>query len=259
MIRLNGLAVETGQSSHVGKVRSINEDSLLCRPESGLWVVSDGMGGHAAGDFASQTVVSQLASVGQASGLEDLEARVLTRLAQANHLVRRHAERLGVGSIGATVVALLLAEGHASFLWSGDSRIYRVRQGRAERMTRDHTEVMDLLDSGAITPEQARVWPRRNVITRAIGVAEVPSVDLARQQVFDQDAFCLCSDGVTEYLSDEEIRQEVGGADPQLACERIISTVLDRGARDNATVVIVSCRVVPGEVEEFDDVTARVG
>ena len=245
---------ETGQATDVGRVREVNEDSFLSRPDSGLWVVADGMGGHAAGDFASQTIVHELFSIGVPGSAEDLRMRFMERLSRANDAILAHAAELDRGSIGATVVALLVHGTDYACIWSGDSRIYRLRDGRLEQQTRDHTEVRALVDAGSITQEEAVNWPRRNVITRAIGVFETPECEMVTDSLKLGDTFLLCSDGLTEHLSDAEIADFLAHHDAQGACDRMIAETLARGARDNVTVIVMRC--LPPPEPELDAFTA---
>ena len=242
---------DTGARSDVGRVRDHNEDSLLARPDFGLWVVADGMGGHAAGDFASQTIVAELAEIGVPGSLEDLQARSMLRLGQATRAIQARAAALGGVTVGATLVALLIHEDQFACLWAGDSRIYLLRGGRLYRLTEDHTEVQQLLSAGAITAEQARVWPRRNVITRAIGIGQAVEPDTVSGVIKDGDRLLLCSDGLTEHLTDAEI---AGFAGRRLSAESVaqalINETLQRGARDNVSVIVVDCLARPGEVDE---------
>ena len=246
---------ETGELSDVGCRRSINEDSLLARPDCGLWVVSDGMGGHTAGDFASQAIVGELETIGHAASPEDLEARFMERIVRANETIVAHAAELDRGTIGATLVALLVNGDDFACAWSGDSRAYLLRDGHFNQQTRDHTEVRDLLDAGAITPEEAANWPRKNVITRAIGVADLPSVDIVTGKLKLDDTFVLCSDGLTEHLADEEIAQFASTLPPREACAAMVQETLDRGARDNVTVIAIRCLPAPPP-EDDDDMPA---
>lgn len=245
---------DTGRATDVGCVREINEDSNEILPESGLWVVADGMGGHAAGDYASQTIVGELGSIGVPSTPDDLQARFMERLTRAHHAIRDHAETLGQGSIGATVAALLIHGVDYACLWSGDSRVYRVREGVLTQQTRDHTEVMALLDSGVINEEEARNWPRKNVITRAVGVSELPEIDVVSNTLEGGDVFCLCSDGLTEHLEDHEIAAFLSNPSAQGACDAMVAQVIERGAKDNVTVIVVRCSENPERLEaEVED------
>ncbi len=235
----------TGQATDVGCVREINEDSFLTRPESGVWVVADGMGGHAAGDYASQLIVRELFSVGVPASADDLQARFMERLVRANDLIFQHAAELGAGSIGATVAALLIYDGDFACIWSGDSRVYLLRAGQISQQTRDHTEVQLLLDSGTISAEEAVNWPRKNVITRAVGVTQAPECDVVGGKIELGDRFLLCSDGLIEYLSDAEIAGILANHEPQDACDHMVQETLNRGAKDNVTVIIIHCQAPP--------------
>ncbi len=234
---------ETGAVTHQGCVRDHNEDGFLVLPERGLWLVADGMGGHYGGEFASSAIVSHLESIGRASSAPDLQARFVDRISAANAAIQQHSRESHGVTIGATVAALLAYENHFACVWSGDSRIYLLRDGQLSQVSRDHTEVQDLLDSGAITAEQAENWPRRNVITRAIGVRPEVQLDHIYGTLRDRDRFLLCSDGLTGHVEDAEIRDALSGRSPQAACEALLGLTLERGASDNVTVVVVRCAV----------------
>ncbi|MBE1283404.1 MAG: SpoIIE family protein phosphatase [Rhodobacteraceae bacterium] len=242
---LEGLmGFETCHRSDVGRVRTLNEDSVLSQPQSGLWLVADGMGGHTAGDFASQTIVREMQSVGIPTGAADLHARFVARLAHANSLIRCQSEQLGGGTVGSTIAALLIQQDHFACIWSGDSRVYRMRGNRLTRVTRDHTEVQALLDAGSITREQAETWPRKNVITRAIGVTPAPECDMVEGALLNADLFLLCSDGLTEYYSDGELAEVLfSGATGSLErlCNQLVDTALARGGKDNVSALLVRC------------------
>lgn len=241
---------ETGQATDVGCLRQVNEDSLLSRPDYGMWVVADGMGGHAAGDFASQTIVAELDSIGLAVSPDDLHARFSERLARANDTIRAHAAELGRGSIGATVAALLVHDTHFACVWSGDSRIYLMRDGHLVQQSKDHTEARALLEAGSITAEEAANWPRKNIITRAVGVSDTPECELIAGELQLGDFFLICSDGLNEHLSDGEIAAFLSGAAPQDACAGLIDETLRRGARDNVTVIAMRCSDPPPPAED---------
>lgn len=232
---------ETGAVTHDGCVRDHNEDRFLTAPNLGIWLVADGMGGHFGGDVAAQAIVDRVETVSQASSAPDLRARFLDRVALANADIRAHSTRNEGATIGATLAALLIHEAHFSCSWCGDSRIYLLRDGTLSQVSRDHTEAQELLDSGAITAEQAENWPRKNVITRAIGVYEEAGIDHVTGTLNDRDAFLLCSDGLTGHLQDDEILSMMRGQPSQAACEALLAETLRRGASDNVTIVIVRC------------------
>ncbi|MEM8592044.1 MAG: protein phosphatase 2C domain-containing protein [Pseudomonadota bacterium] len=236
---------ETAVRTDVGCVRKLNEDSVLELPEAGLWVVADGMGGHTAGDFASQTIVAELETVGVPAGALDLKSRFLERLTTANTRIVRHAEELGSGAIGSTIAALLIQQDKYAAIWSGDSRVYRFRGGELVQITRDHTEVQSLLDSGQITQVEAENWPRKNVITRAIGVTERPECDMVQDSLMDADIFLICSDGLTEYFEAPELARllsEIGHGPLEPLCHSLVETALERGGKDNTSVILLRCR-----------------
>lgn len=239
---------ETSAATHQGCVRAANEDSYLLRPGCGLWVVSDGMGGHQAGHIASALVVEELGHV--SNGANDLGtaggflAECTRGLVAANARLRAQAHSMNLGLIGATVVLLVIRGGAFACIWSGDSRIYRVRAGAIAQLTRDHSEAEDLVARGVISRAEARNWPRRNVVTRAIGVFDEPELEIADGQVEPGDTFVLCSDGLTLHVEDEEIRDLVAGGAAE-AADALVRLALQRGGRDNVTVVVVRC-VPPG-------------
>jgi protein phosphatase len=229
---------ETGAATHVGKVRSRNEDSYLTQPQAGLWAVADGMGGHEDGDLASQSVVAALKSITGANSADELLTLCESQIFDANTRLQEISRQRGIVT-GTTVVILLAFDGYFASLWCGDSRLYMVRQGQITQVSRDHTEVQDLLSSGAITPQEAENWAGRNVITRAIGVFEIPELELSSDPLNANDIFIMCTDGLTHHVHDAEILQCVSSGTPQQACDRLIALTLERGAVDNVTVVVV--------------------
>ncbi len=249
---------ETGAASHTGKVRDHNEDSFLVQVEAGVWLVADGMGGHEAGDFASRSIAESVASIGKPVSAPDLQARFMDRILRAHQVIQSQSERMGGATIGATLVALLTFDRHFACIWSGDSRIYLLRQGQFQQVTVDHTEVQELLRTGAITPEQAATWPRRNVITRAIGVSDQPRTDERSGALLDGDTFLLCSDGLTEHVADQEMATILFGQAPQDACDALINLTLARGAHDNVTVVVVRCLDRQADLQEAEPRAAPV-
>lgn len=247
---------DTGAASHPGRVRNHNEDCFLTRPASGVWLVADGMGGHKAGDFASRTIVENANWVGIPTSAMDLKVRFLERLNLAHEDIRRHSASLDGATVGATVAALLVFEHHFACIWSGDSRVYLMREGTLHQMTTDHTEVNELLRMGTINPEQAANWPRKNVITRAIGVFDSPETDETYGTLQPGDTFLLCSDGLTGHVADEEIAAYLLQPGAQAICDKLIALTLERGARDNVTVIVARC---DADAMEDDDERTRPG
>lgn len=223
----------------VGKVRKLNEDSVLDLPELGLWVVADGMGGHAAGDFASGAIVSALAGIARPASLGELLSEVRQRLQAVNRQLNQEARSRREQVIGSTVVALLVFGGHAVVVWAGDSRAYRFHQGKLTRLTRDHSQVEELVTLGLLAPEQAEGHPAANVITRAVGVADSLDLDSEMFAIAEGDSFLLCSDGLYRELDDNAIKAALELSDCSQSCEVLIEAALAQQARDNVSVIVV--------------------
>lgn len=233
----------TGAVTHQGCVRDHNEDRYIADVRAGVWAVADGMGGHQGGEYASGSIVDNLSSIGVSASAPDLQARFLDRLERANAYIQALSQERGGAIIGSTVVAILVYEKEFACVWSGDSRAYRLRDGQLRQITRDHTEAQELLDRGVISAEEAANWPRKNVITRAVGVASHVSYDVVSGQIKDGDQFLLCSDGLTGHVEDEEIRHALLHNAPQEACNALVNMTLERGASDNVTVVTLRASV----------------
>lgn len=232
------LPIDSFGVSHQGCVRDHNEDNYLIEPQTGLWVVADGMGGHEAGEVAAASIVDHLATIGIASSAPDLRARFEDRLSRANAEIRDISRSRGI-TIGSTFAALLAMDGRFACLWAGDSRIYLVRNGSIFQVSKDHTEVQELLDRGMISAEEARNWPRRNVITHAVGVSDELEIDFQQGELMAGDVFVLGTDGLTAHVSDAEIEVAVRSATPRAACQTLLDMVLARGGTDNVTIVLV--------------------
>ena len=221
----------------VGAIRKNNEDAFLNRPDLGVWAVADGMGGHAAGDVASRLVVDRLEQLPANGSLSTVVDAAEDQLLEANRklltLAMKHKER----TIGSTAVVLVARDRHAACLWAGDSRLYRIRGRRIEQVMQDHAMVEDLVESGLISREQAVGHPQANRITRAIGAMPSLFVDLELFAIRPGDIYLLCSDGLYKELSNEEILTTLGG--DEQAVDKLVKLAMERGARDNVTVVTV--------------------
>jgi protein phosphatase len=236
------LSFETGAVSHPGRVRTHNEDNLVLRPEFGLWAVADGMGGHQNGALASATVAARLSAIGRAGSAAELLAQLERSVLEANAELRRQIRVNAGATMGSTLAVLLVHGRHFACVWSGDSRIYLIRGGRITQVSRDHTEAQDMIERGVLTAEEARSWPRRHVITRAIGVHDKPELEIDNGELQGGDVFVLCSDGLTDHVRDEEILREAATAGAQPACDALLALTLERGASDNVTVIVVRYR-----------------
>jgi protein phosphatase len=223
----------------VGLVREVNEDAWLDQPERGVWAVADGMGGHSAGDFASRMVVDALSNVPPPNSLEGFVTDTRARLQAVNHQLRAEVKIRGVDLIGSTVAVLLASGRHCGYLWAGDSRIYLYRNGRLRLLTRDHNRLEELKARGLITAEEAADHPGRSGITRAVGTLPVLDLDERAVEVNDGDVFLLCSDGLTNEVSEQEIAGALLSGNCQQASNTLIDLALKRGGRDNVSAVVV--------------------
>lgn len=234
------LGFRSAGRTHEGRVRRLNEDSLLEAPQLGLWAVADGMGGHAAGEVASRRVVEALATLPAPASGFGFVRDAGEALKRANAELIAFAAGRGADVVGSTVVVLLAVDGHWACLWAGDSRGYLFRDGRLSRLTRDHSLVQELVDKGALTPAEARASRRGNVITRAVGVDPVLELEMAQGPTQAGDLFLLCSDGLTGVLEDREIETLLARTPSLEACaERLVEAALERSAPDNVTAVLV--------------------
>ena len=225
--------------SHVGKVRRVNEDSILSLPDQKIWVVSDGMGGHEAGDFASQTVVEAIAAIPGDQPPADMMRGLRAAVMHAHETIRAETARRGAKVVGATVVALMLTDGHFVAFWAGDSRLYRFREGGIEMLTTDHSTVAALVAAGGMTWDEAEHHPQSNAITRAVGVGEVLDLDKVRGEVRPGDRYLICSDGLTKYVGFETLRRIATTTPIETVCERLLQLALDGGGADNISLIVV--------------------
>jgi serine/threonine protein phosphatase PrpC len=227
--------------SHVGRIRANNQDSGYAGTQ--LFVVADGMGGHAGGDVASAIALKRVMEADKSyASANDAEFALHASLIAANSLlaetVFEHPELTGMGT---TVSAILRSGNELAIAHIGDSRIYLLRDGALKQITADHTFVQRLVDSGRITPEEAAVHPRRSVLMRVLGDVDAsPEIDTTVHDTLPGDRWLLCSDGLSSYVSDEKIEVVLTGlANTREAADRLVKESLDQGAPDNVTVVLV--------------------
>ncbi len=224
--------------SDVGKVRKLNEDSGLDRPEAKLWAVADGMGGHSAGDLASQMIVNSLAKVKPSTSLSEHVDFVEHSILGVNN--RLHdLSRAQNQTSGSTVIVLLGGERHCVFMWAGDSRLYRLRDGSLVQLTTDHTQAELYIERGLISRESAVDHPSGNMVTRAVGAAADLYLDIDIVEMVAGDRFLLCSDGLDKHVSDLEIESAMQSGEPQTIVDTLVEMTLSRGATDNVTVCVV--------------------
>ncbi len=230
----------SAQATDVGAKRKINEDNMLSRSDIGLWVVADGMGGHAAGDVASQEVVNAMMQLKESVDLADFVDAVEDKLLAVNYQLRKHGqESLGGRTLGTTVVSLFLLDTMGACIWAGDSRAYLYRDGELSRISHDHSAVQEMIDAGVITHEQAAFHPHRNVITRAVGGSENLYPEVRVFTVKPNDWYILCSDGFYNELSEELIAENLIHATPEESVRILMEKSLANGALDNVTLIVI--------------------
>jgi len=230
----------------VGMIRSGNEDnfSVDASPTRGIFIVADGMGGHAAGEVASEMAVQivqrELAPIRDLDG-EDVVQRVATALKRANRAIHdRTLTEMDKQGMGTTVSALMVAGSRYLIGQVGDSRVYLLRDNGFSQLTKDHSYVQEQVDAGFLTPEQARYHPYSNVITRCVGAGNDVEPDIYRGEANAGDLFLVASDGLTGMVDDRRLAQLLGSrADPDRKVQSLIAEANGRGGLDNITAIIV--------------------
>lgn len=229
--------------THSGSVRAVNEDSALARDDAALWLVADGMGGHAHGDWASQTVAAQMAAVDMSVPAAERGPAIMAALKAGNAAIVDASARAGA-QMGTTAVVLHL-EGHDLLcLWVGDSRAYRFRRGGLSQITRDHSVVQELIDRGTLTPDEAELHPMAHVLSRAVGTEADLRADAFSDTAQPGDAYLLCTDGLTKVVPEDVIARLLRLPSVNAAADRLVAETLARGAPDNVTVIVVSVEEV---------------
>lgn len=233
-------------ATDVGQVRPNNEDAVLVDTALGLAVLADGMGGYNAGEVASrlccETIHAALREVvGARTG--DQRGALLHAVDQANRRVHDDAQRHTAHRGMATTVVVVLVQGARLTVGHvGDSRLYRLRQGQLAQLTRDHTLVQEHVEAGLLSPAGARVTGYRNLVTRAIGIAPWVEVEVAEHVVQPGDTYLLCSDGLTDMLTEAEIARILCRAGPLArAADALIAAANAAGGRDNVAVALIHC------------------
>ena len=224
--------------THIGLVRPSNQDALLMQPGAyGLFGVADGMGGHKAGDVASRMAVTL---VGEALENRQPEADLLrSAIEKANaRIFEAQLEDDALHGMGTTMTAIWEDENRILLGHVGDSRAYRLRDGQISQVSQDHSMVAELVRSGAITEEEARRHPYRNIITRAVGTSLSVQVDLTELDKRPGDVYLICSDGLSEYVDEEQMRKVLTSRPLDAAADTLLQMALDGGGRDNISLVL---------------------
>ncbi len=225
--------------SHVGLVRKVNEDALLTLPEQRIFVVADGMGGHAAGDVAAQTVVDAVAALPLDSAPADQMRALRQAVMDAHQTILAEIANRDGAIMGATVVALMISGAHFVCFWAGDSRLYRLRGGEIELLTADHSVVGALVAAGQMTWDEAEHHPQSNTITRAVGVGDTLELDKIRGDVERGDRYLICSDGLNKYAGLNTLRDAMQDAPLETVTDKLLGIALKGGGADNISIVVV--------------------
>lgn len=235
----------------VGSVRTVNEDAVLARPEIGLWAVADGMGGHKVGDIASSKIIAALDVIRDCRRLSECLEVIEDCLTDVNQLMLEYAQIMfDGGTMGSTVVAAVIKGRVGACVWVGDSRLYRFRNQKLLQLTRDHSQMEEMIALGLVSREESENHPNRNVITRAVGVEPQLYLDVTLFTTQVGDTFLLCSDGLYNTLSEDELIQGLSLRDVDQCAQYLMGRALEKGARDNVSVIVVKGN--PGKIPATD-------
>ncbi|HAG97643.1 MAG TPA: Stp1/IreP family PP2C-type Ser/Thr phosphatase, partial [Ktedonobacter sp.] len=244
------LRLEVAQLTDVGRKREHNEDNMayvipkdpqVMAKKGALFIVADGMGGHAAGEVASEIAVDTVSNVYYQDDSDDAASSLLHAIKRANALIhQRAAENMLRSGMGTTCVAAVLRGNMAYIANVGDSRAYLVRNGQVKQVSQDHSWVAEQVRAGLLTEDQARTHAQRNVITRCLGTQADVEIDVFPEQLEDKDALVLCTDGLSGLVSDDEIRRIVGQSVPQDSVYHLVQRANENGGPDNITAIVIS-------------------
>lgn len=224
-----------------GRQREQNEDAMAVLLHISCAILADGMGGHNAGEVASSMAIELMTAILQQTAGVPAAARLETAI-QAAHagIYEKSTSSLRFQGMGTTAVVTCIERNRLTFAHVGDSRLYRWRKGRLEQLTHDHSLQQEFIDKGLCTPEEAPSKVGRNILTRALGLDGPLEVDVGSTDIQDKDRYLLCSDGLHEMASDEEIATWLGrGFDAETTCEALVDLANTHGGRDNITVVLI--------------------
>lgn len=226
-------------TTHVGHKRKVNEDSILTLPDQRVWVVSDGMGGHEGGDFASQAVVDSIAMIDPGLEPVQLMSELRSSIARAHRAIRFESDSRGGATMGATIVTMLVSGNHFAAFWAGDSRLYRLQNGEIELLTTDHSLVADLVMAGHMSWDEAEQHPQSNAVTRAVGVGDELELDKIRGEILPGDRFLLCSDGLTKYATFDMLQRILTREPLETVADKLQQLALDGGGADNISIIVI--------------------
>lgn len=245
---------QLGGKTDVGRVRELNEDCIHTNKALGFVVLADGMGGHQGGEIASAMAVASIAQDLESAnaslnkGSDEQQQQAIADLLDASinkanaEIFLTSEENDHYRGMGTTVVVALTHENRLHFAHVGDSRLYRIRKGELQQLTKDHSLINELLDQGYFkTLEEAQQAGQKNVITRAVGIGESVQVDVGLSDVQENDLFLLCSDGLNDMISDQEISDTLNDFQGELehTMEALIKKACEAGGRDNVSVMLL--------------------
>ncbi|HEY5712268.1 MAG TPA: PP2C family serine/threonine-protein phosphatase [Allosphingosinicella sp.] len=230
--------IQSASLTHEGKVRTRNEDSFCVRDKDGLWAVADGMGGHEGGEWASGRIVDELGLIAMDQGFEAACDAAAAAVGAANEAILAEARERGK-QMGSTVVLLIVDGTRYAILWVGDSRAYLLRDSALTQLSRDHSQVQEMVDRGLMTAEQAVGHPMGHILSRAVGVREEVVVDKVVGEVRPGDVFLLCSDGLYGYVDESDIDGLLSREAPDRALKQLVDMTLENGAPDNVTGITI--------------------
>ena len=236
----NNFQIYSHGVTDTGHVRTKNEDSILVNDDENVWIVADGMGGHHAGDFASQTITNNLSLFKQHASLDDNILLLEENILNSNAIIRKKSFKLGRNAtIGSTVVCVYTWNNYLFTFWAGDSRLYRYRDSQLERLTEDHSYVEELVRMGKIEAKDAEEHPAANVVLKAVGIDDNLIMDFDYFEMREDDIYIICTDGLYKDLDEEKLAPIIEShlEDMTELCEALLASSLDAGGTDNTSII----------------------
>ncbi|MCP3850643.1 MAG: serine/threonine-protein phosphatase [Gammaproteobacteria bacterium] len=240
--------INSAQRTHTGYVRKLNEDSIFTHPNFNLFAVADGMGGHSAGDLASQFIIQELSNLdfydhNPQAAIESIEMTLLSVNKKINSglffdkKIKKDIDETIVA--GSTIVVAYISDNICHCFWVGDSRLYIYRNNKLYQITKDHSIVQEMIDSGQLSLEEAKLHPQTNVITRAVGVSEELKIDLNQFEIQKGDKLLLCSDGLYNEINSDVMIASLNEKKVDKIANKLLGEVLLGDASDNVSLIVV--------------------
>lgn len=228
--------------THTGKVRQVNEDAFINREQDGFWAVADGMGGHVAGDYASQQIVLGLSKINfNEKSIHEVANELDDTLTNIDAQLKEYATSQKFSAVGSTIAALYLTKDNLGLVyWVGDSRVYRYRDNELVQLSNDHSLVQELIDVGELTEAEAEFFPSKNIITRAVGANSNLCSEVVLINYQPDDLFLICSDGLINEVSDKEIHDVLSNLNisTEEKANELLEATLQTSAADNITFIL---------------------